>query len=152
MKKDGRLSGILHIILHLAEAKEPVTSERLARTMNTNPVVVRRVMASLRGRGFVASTKGHGGGWRLSCDLEATSLRDIYDALGAPDCIALTHRNEAPSCLVEQTVNAALGDAFAEAEALLLRHFEHTTLAELSADFHTRFTALQNRKKETSLD
>jgi DNA-binding IscR family transcriptional regulator len=146
MKKDGRLSGVLHIILHLAEAEGPMTSGRLAQAMKTNPVVVRRVMASLRERDFVASEKGHGGGWRLSCDLKTTSLRDVYDALGAPDCIALAHRDETPTCLVEQVVNAALSDAFEAAERLLLKRFEDISLANLSADFHTRFTTDKRRK------
>lgn len=117
-----------------------MTSDRLAASMKTNPVVVRRLMAGLRERGFANSEKGHGGGWRLTCDLETTSLKDIYDAIGSPGCIALTHRDEATSCLLEQAVNAALSDAFEEAEALLLKRFEDVTLASLSADFHVRFS------------
>lgn len=48
------------------------------------------------------------------------------------------NRTEAPGCLVEQAVNAALGETFDEAEALLLRRFGEISLAALSADFHTR--------------
>ena len=146
MKRDSRLSGALHVILHLAESAEPQTSETLARAMMTNPVVVRRMLSGLRERGYVRSEKGHGGGWSLACDLSAVSLRDIHEALGSPDCIALGHRNEATSCLVEQAVNAALKDAFAEAEALLLARFAEVTLADLSADFHTRFLRVKALK------
>lgn len=152
MNKDSRLSGVLHVILHLAEADGPMTSESLAGTMKTNPVVVRRVMAGLRERGFVTSEKGHGGGWRLNCDLEATSLRDIYEALGSPDCIALTHRSEATSCLVEEAVNAALKNVFEEAEALVFERFEEVTLASLSNDFHTRFIRLKQNEGSTLHD
>lgn len=55
------MSGVLHVLLHMAEADGPITSERLAMMMGTNPVVVRRTMAGLRDLGLVASGKGHGG-------------------------------------------------------------------------------------------
>lgn len=141
MKRDSRLSGILHVLLHMAECGEPSTSEELARAMGTNPVVVRRVLAGLRKRGLVRSEKGHGGGWTLSCDLSKVTLRDIHAALGHPALLAMGHRTEAPGCLVEQAVNAALGQAFQEAEALLLSRLGDVTLAALSADFHRRLQA-----------
>jgi DNA-binding IscR family transcriptional regulator len=140
MKRDSRLSGVLHVLLHMAEQPGPQTSETLARAMNTNPVVVRRTMAGLRDQGFVRSEKGHGGGWTIAVDLEAITLRDIYDALGRPEILAMGNRTEAPGCLVEQAVNAALGQTFDEAEALLLRRFGEVTLAQLSTDFHARLS------------
>ena len=139
MKRDSRLSGVLHVLLHMAEHDGPVTSEILARAMSTNPVVIRRVMAGLREQGYVRSEKGHGGGWTLACDLSAVTLRDVYKALGSPALLAMGNRTEAPGCLVEQAVNAALGDVFDDVEALLLARFGEVTLAMLSADFHQRF-------------
>lgn len=138
MKRDSRLSGVLHVLLHMAEQPGPRTSEALARAMDTNPVVIRRIMAGLRNRGYVRSEKGHGGGWTIACDLGAVTLRDIYDALGRPGLLAMGNRTQAPGCLVEQAVNAALGATFDEAEALLLRRFGEISLAALSADFHAR--------------
>ncbi len=141
MRRDSRLSGVLHVLLHMAEQRRPVTSELLARAMATNPVVIRRVMAGLRDQGYVRSEKGHGGGWELACDLSQVTLRDIYTALGSPSLLAMGNRTEAPGCLVEQAVNAALDRAFGEAEALLLARFGEVTLARLSADFHDRLIA-----------
>lgn len=138
MRRDSRLSGVLHVLLHMAEQPGPITSEALARAMDTNPVVIRRIMAGLRDRGYVRSEKGHGGGWTIASDLGAVTLRDIYDALGQPELLAMGNRTEAPGCLIEQAVNAALGETFDEAESLLLRRFGEISLAALSADFHTR--------------
>ncbi|WP_346838421.1 Rrf2 family transcriptional regulator [Microbulbifer sp. SAOS-129_SWC] len=138
MKRDSRLSGVLHVLLHMAETDGPVTSEALAAMMQTNPVVIRRILGGLREQGLVQSEKGHGGGWRLARDLETVTLYDIHIALGSPGVLALGHRTEAPGCLVEQAVNTAMGDAFAEAEALLLNRFREITLADLSRDFHQR--------------
>lgn len=132
------MSGVLHVLLHMAEAEGPVTSEHLAAAMRTNPVALRRIMAGLRDRGFVRSEKGHGGGWTIACDLATVTLRDVYEALGAPEPFAMGNRTETPDCLVEQAVNAALDGAFRDAEALLLERFGRVSLAVLSADFHAR--------------
>ena len=141
MKRDGRLSGVLHVMLHLAEVDGPVTSETMAKAMQTNPVVVRRIMAGLRDAGFVRSEKGHGGGWSIARDLASITLLDIHSALGAPELFAIGNRTEAPECLVEQAVNSALDSAVQEAEALLLGRLKTVTLADLSADFHARMLA-----------
>lgn len=138
MRRDSRLSGVLHVLLHMAEHKGPVTSEVLAKAMDTNPVVVRRIMAGLRDDGFVRSEKGHGGGWVLARDLTKITLRHVYDSLGCPSFFAMGNRTEAPGCLVEQAVNAALDRAFDDAEALLLSRLGEVSLATLSADFHAR--------------
>ena len=95
-------------------------------------------MAGLRDQGFVQSEKGHGGGWRIACDLSKVTLRDIYAAIGEPPLIALGNRTESPGCPVEQAVNAALAHAFRDAEKLLLARLGEVTLAALSADFHRR--------------
>ncbi|MFI4874463.1 MAG: Rrf2 family transcriptional regulator [Blastopirellula sp. JB062] len=141
MKRDSKLSGVLHILLHMAELDEPVTSDDLSKIMDTNPVVVRRLMAGLREQSYVRSVKGHGGGWTLACSLNAVTLLDIYKAVGSPALLAIGNRTEAPGCLVEQSVNAALGKAFDEAEQQLLQRFGEVTLAALSADCHQRLRA-----------
>lgn len=146
MRYDSRLSGVLHALLHMAERDlagtgRPATSEMLAKAMCTNPVVIRRIMAGLRDKGFVRSEKGHGGGWTLACDLSKVTLRDIYDALGCPSLLAIGNRSEQPQCLIEQAVNASLDQAFSDAEALLLSRLQGVTLAALSADFHARLAA-----------
>lgn len=152
MKRDSRLSGVLHCLLHMAELGTPATSEWLAQAMQTHPVVIRRLMAGLRDAALVASAKGHGGGWVLSCALEDITLRDIHEAVGAPELLAVGHREESPGCLVEQAVNAALGQAYRDAEALLLDRFGSITLAALSRDFHRRFARSGRHLHEVSHD
>jgi len=138
MKRNSRLSGVLHVLLHMAERNEPVTSVSLARAMDTNPVVIRRILAGLRDQGYVRSEKGHGGGWTVACDLSRVTLRDVYAALGCPPLLAMSKRTEAPGCLVEQAVNAALDQAFRDAEALLLTRLGEVTLAALSNELRGR--------------
>ncbi len=122
---------MLHLLLHMAESKVPLTSETLAKAMQTNAVVVRRIMAGLREQGLVTSEKGHGGGWRLSCDLKVVTLHDIYRAIGSPTLLAIGNRAEASDCLIESAVAIAAQEAFVEAENAVIEKFRNTTLAEL---------------------
>jgi len=141
MRRNSQLSGVLHVLLHMAERDGPTPSEDLAKAMATNPVVIRRVLSGLREAGLVRSEKGHGGGWGLARPLEAITLRQVHEALGAPEMLAIGNRTESPDCLVEQAVNAALGAVFAEAEAVLLAGLGAVTLATLGADFRARLSA-----------
>jgi len=138
MRHDSRLSGVLHILLHMAQQDGPLTSEVLARAMDTNPVVIRRLMGGLRDAGYVRSEKGHGGGWAMARPLDEITLRDVYAALGSPSLFAIGNRSENPNCLVEQAVNAALDDTLRAAEAQLLARFGEISLAALFADVRRR--------------
>lgn len=138
MKRDSRLSSVLHALLHMAEHEGPMTSETLGQCLGANPVVVRRTMGLLREAGLVSAERGHSGGWRISADLKTVNLRQLHAALGEPAIFAIGNRNETPECLVEQAVNAALDTAFLEAEALLLDRFADVTLADLATDFARR--------------
>lgn len=106
-------------------------------------MVVRRDLAGLRDLGYVDSVKGHGGGWSVTCDLNAVALKDVYDAVGTPSIFAMANRVDHPECLVEQAVNSALEEAFQEAEALLIARLGEITLADLSADFNRRLVRHQ---------
>src|SRR5690554_1727347 len=128
MKRNSKLSTTLHALLHMAHHGDPMTSADLARVMDTNPVVVRRTMAGLREAELVISERGHGGGWTLGGTWAAATLADVHRALGDDRLIAPTLGLESPQCLVEQAVNAALGDVFDAAEAMLLERLGTVTL------------------------
>ena len=136
MKRDSRLSVALHVLLHMAQRDTPMTSEEMAACAGTNPVVIRRTFAGLRKAGIVASTKGHGGGWRLGRALSSISLAQVQEALDET-IIALGKAEEMPGCLVEQAVNAALDDAVAEARALLVRRLAAISLASVFGSIDT---------------
>ena len=141
MRQDNRLSEAVHVLLHLVQHDGPVTSAELARGMDTNPVVIRRLMAGLRENGYVRSVKGHGGGWTLSCRPAAVTLHDIYSALGCPSILAIGNRNDGFGCLVAEAVNAALNQSFREAESLLLTRLGEVTLETLGAEVRSRVAA-----------
>ena len=146
MRQDNRLSSVLHVLLHMAHSDRPLTSAELGRFLDTNPVRVRQILGCLRELGYVDTLKGHGGGWSIACDLAQVTLRQVYDAVGAPTVFAMGNRVDAPSCLVEQAVNAALDDAMQAAEAMLIARLDDVTLADLSSDFNARLARRRRRE------
>ena len=147
MKRDSKLSDVLHVLLHIGAKDGPTTSEEMAKVMRYHPVVVRRIFARLREAGLVQSDKGHGGGWSIARPLAEISLRDLYEALGQPPLIAMDNRSSSPTCLVEQTVNCAMDQSFEKAEALLLSRFSEISLASLQTAFEKRLSEPNNARE-----
>jgi DNA-binding IscR family transcriptional regulator len=145
MRHDTRLSRLLHILIHMERHEGAATSEAIAAMLSTNAVVVRRTMAGLREQGYVRSEKGHGGGWVLARPLQDITLLDIHRALGAPELFSIGLAGDNPNCVVEQAVNASLGEAMRDAEAILLARFGTITLAELAEDSLNRWVQVSNR-------
>lgn len=139
MRRDSRLSRMLHVLLHMARHDGPMTSEAIATMLRTNPVVVRRTMAGLRDAGYVSSERGHGGGWALACDLDSVSLLDVHHAVGGPQIFAIGNEAGPTHCLVEKLVNEAVADALQEAEAMLIARFGSISLGELARGFDARY-------------
>lgn len=122
---DVRFSSALKAMLLLGHAEEegsPVlTSTQLARSLNTNPSLVRTLMVPLVKDALVASIKGRGGGVRLGRPADQITLREIYRSsigdkpLWAPrpegprECLVTNHSAEYFARLTEQTETAVLG-------------------------------------------
>ena len=139
MAHSSRLSVALHVLSHLVDAPEPLTSEYLAGCVGTNPVVVRRTLRGLRESGLVSSAGGAGGGWALARDPASISLRDVYDGLGERLLRGIDVTgpgvSNAPggTCRIQQTVSGTLDDFLDDAEALLAERLARLTLASLTA-------------------
>lgn len=132
MRKDSRLSRMLHILIHMDNMAEAATSDHIATMLNTNPVVVRRTMACLREQGYVTSVKGHGGGWSLNVALEDITLLDIHNALGESSVFTIGLSDEYAECIIEKAVNREIGQALEESENFLLKRFGEVNLAQLA--------------------
>ncbi|MCD0505005.1 Rrf2 family transcriptional regulator [Bordetella petrii] len=135
MRTDSRLSRMLHVLLHMARAEQPMTSEQIGQMLGTNPAVVRRTMAGLRKAGYVQSDKGHHGGWRLARGLDQITLLDVHRAVGGPRIFAIGADRDNPDCAVERVVNEAIADALHQAEALLVQRLGSVSLGDLAGQF-----------------
>ena len=77
-----RYSTSLHILTAVAAAKgEPVTSTELARQLDTNPVVIRRIVGMLGKAGIVEASRGSGGGIRLAVSPDQVTLGQVADVI-----------------------------------------------------------------------
>lgn len=148
MRRDNRLSRTLHVLIHMADREEPLTSETIAKMLGTQGPIVRRMMSGLREHGIVSSTKGHGGGWTLMRPLADVTMLDIYEALGEPSLFALGPASDNPTCLVEKAVDARLGRAFERAAKQLRSELRATTLADIADDFRDRMERLSEARAD----
>lgn len=138
MRRDSRLSVTLHVLLHMAERRGPVTSEFLGGRLRVHPVVIRRTLGGLRDAGLVAAVKGHGGGWSVARRLRDISLLEVYRALDEPLLIRQHRKPVRPPCPVERKVERMLDHTYRRAEQLILSRFRKTRLSEFRSGFLAR--------------
>ncbi|MEL6330099.1 MAG: Rrf2 family transcriptional regulator [Planctomycetota bacterium] len=128
----------LHILGFLASRRgEPLTSEEMARTYGTSPVIVRRVLGKLRRAGLVESRRGSGGGSVLARSPGAINLRQAYEAVSPEPRVLPRHPsrcNEVVPVVVSQFIN----DTCAEAERALLRSLEDVTVERMDRTVRSR--------------
>ena len=132
MSANSRLAVAAHILAVLASREgQLVSSAEIASSVNTNPVVVRRILAELSRAGITESGKGKAGGSRLTraaCDV---SLWDLAVALGEERLFAV-HRNPAnPRCRLSCGMKEALAEAFAGAEEAARERLRRTTVKDI---------------------
>lgn len=131
----SRFAVATHILTLLAlKGREPVTSEMLAASVNTNPVVIRRTMAGLREAGLVISQPGTGGGWRLVGAPGSITLREVFRAVETPGVLALPQKSPNASCPVGRTICDTLGGLFHDAEAAMIERLARVTIADVLRD------------------
>jgi DNA-binding IscR family transcriptional regulator len=135
MPRDLRLSRMLHVLIHMDRHVALATSEQISKMISTNPVVVRRMMGGLRDSGIVTSEKGHGGGWKLARSLSDVTLRDVYEAVGAPPLFNIGPNADPSGCLVEKAVDTRLDASLREVEAQLLARFAEIRVEDVAKDF-----------------
>jgi len=125
MKISSRFSVAIHIISILKLYGDPMpTSEYIAGSVNTNPVVIRRILGMLKQAGIVDMKRGTGGSYLLKEAYDITLL-DVYKAVGSVEEGELfqIHDNPNPECPVganiQEVVNVSLISAQEAMEAVL---------------------------------
>ena len=138
MNSNQQFSVSCHILAVLAVYPEAaVTSETIALSVNTNPVVIRRVMSHLRQHGLVESRPGANGGWRLRRPASGLSLREVYQAVNHEALLA-THQHPNPDCLIGGHIQGTLIRVFDEAQAALEQALDKFTVADVLAETLSR--------------
>ncbi|WP_344582685.1 Rrf2 family transcriptional regulator [Streptomyces lunalinharesii] len=117
--------------LYQRRGHEVATSEQIATSVNTNPVVVRRLLAQLRKAGLVDSRRGAGAGWALSRDLPTITLLDVYEAVEPGPIFALHPATPDPERVVGHGIAPVLGVAYDGVETALRAELARTTLEDV---------------------
>ncbi|MGW7832257.1 Rrf2 family transcriptional regulator [Staphylococcus xylosus] len=81
MKISSRFTVAVHILaLIRIEKAYTLTSSQIAESVNTNPVVIRRLMGKLKEADFIEVSRGNSGA-RLLKSLDEITLFDVYKAV-----------------------------------------------------------------------
>mgnify|MGYP000064831284 CR=1 FL=1 len=132
MGASARFTVALHVLTLLAaRRREALTSEFIAGSVNTNPVVIRRVLGLLREAGLAASQPGAHGGWKLRRDPARITLLDVRRAVEEPPPFAMHARAPNPACPVGRNIQKALGRIYGEAEKAMELQLARTTIESL---------------------
>ncbi len=127
-----RFSVGVHILSLLVVCKDySCSSEFIAGSVNTNPVVIRRLLGMLKRAGLVRTSAGVAGA-TLAKNPEKITLLDIYHAVGAADSTLFSvHENTNLKCPVGANIQFALDDTVKNAQAVLEQELSAQTLVDI---------------------
>ncbi|WEK53533.1 MAG: Rrf2 family transcriptional regulator [Candidatus Cohnella colombiensis] len=138
MKISSRFSIAVHILSLLELSKDEgalCTSEWIAGSVNTNPVIIRRLLGQLKKAGLVNVRPGTGGAFLLR-DLSDVSLLDVYHAVDVVKEDELFHIHEEPNpqCPVGSNIEAVLQLVLSRAQMAMEQILADITMKQLAND------------------
>ncbi|MGX7706617.1 Rrf2 family transcriptional regulator [Methylobacterium sp. Gmos1] len=110
---------------------EDANAEMLAKSLDTNPVVVRRILKALERGGLVRLRPGRNGGVELARAPDDISLDDIHRAVEPDAALFALRARGNPRCPVQATVTRALPPLFQAADDAVAGVLRRTSLAAL---------------------
>jgi Rrf2 family protein len=126
-----KFSFAVHILAVLAYAGRIVDSATIAASVNTNPVVVRRLLLMLRKAGLVRTSSGKHGGALLARKPNQISLLDVYDAVQPRPIIAINKRRAFRGCPVSCNMKGIMAEIAEKSDRALRNHLGKTTLEQV---------------------
>jgi Rrf2 family protein len=135
MSANSRLTIAVHALAWLALARrrgrELLTSDQVAASINTNPVIVRRSLGELRRAGLVEVRHGAGAGWRLARPPEQITLLSVYEAVESTPLFGMHRTEPNQECPVGRGIRPALSQVYDGVELAVRRELAATTIAEV---------------------
>lgn len=108
-----------------------IRSQTIAASVNTNPVVVRRLLLALRRAGLIETLAGKYGGARLRKEPRGISLCEIYDAIEARPVISVNERGALRRCDVSCNMKRIMSSVAQSTEEAVRKHLREINLAQL---------------------
>jgi len=131
-----RFSMAVHTLSLITVNPGDCTGDFIAASVNTNPVIIRRIMGMLKKAGLVDVRPGVGGASLLKSPEEITLL-DVYRAVDVIEENELFRIHEQPNykCPVGRNIERVLQSELKEAQAAMEHRLAQTTLSQLTAQF-----------------
>ncbi|MBW4083058.1 Rrf2 family transcriptional regulator [Paenibacillus sp. S150] len=133
MNISTRFAVAIHILTLIDSNKEgKSTSEWIAGSVNTNPVVIRRLTGMLHKAGLVEVRPGVAGA-RLTRSGAEITLLQIYKAVNAVEADSLfsVHEHPNPRCPVGRNIAGAIVPVFSLAQQAMENVLEGVTLDQI---------------------
>ncbi|USB32961.1 Rrf2 family transcriptional regulator [Paenibacillus sp. YPG26] len=143
MAISSRVSVAVHILSLLNLEKEGrMTSEFIAGSVNTDPVVISRIISMLS-RAKLVATSPDVAGARLARPLEDITLLDVYRAVQVDisDELFSIHGNPNPECTVGRNIQSTLETSFTRAQNAMEKELSSITMEYIVNDLIRRETA-----------
>lgn len=136
MKISSRFSVAIHIISLLEFYGKPtLTSEHIAGSVNTNPVVIRRILGMLKKYGLVDMNRGSGGAYLVK-KVEHITMLDVYKAVCETEEEQLfrIHENSNPDCPIGANIQDVVNISLINAQKAMEDVLEKITLADITKE------------------
>ncbi|MCI1575986.1 MAG: Rrf2 family transcriptional regulator [Weizmannia coagulans] len=136
MSISSRFAVGIHILALIEMNKDGVSSsEFLAESVNTNPVVIRKIMGMLKKSGLIEVHPGKAGA-KLAKALSDITLLDVYKAVNVVQDKALfsIHRNPNPKCPVGRNIQDTIEPIFEASQIAMEKVLEQVTLEDVVKD------------------
>lgn len=133
MKKiSSRFSIAVHILSLVSLSSLPCTSDFIAASVNTNPVIIRRIIGQLKQAGLVQVKAGTGGTY-LRKELDQITLLDVYKAVEVVEKGDLFnfHEHPNPVCPVGANIESVLRSSMLKAQSAMEQELAQVTLRQL---------------------
>lgn len=135
-----KCSVAVHCLIFIHEAKgiAKVTSNLLAESTGSNPVIIRNILSALKKAGLITVPRGTGGA-ELCADPSQITLYQIYSALepeGVTSIIGI-HPCDGRPCPVAQNIRKVLERPYHKIEDAVKHAMEEITLQSMIDDFHS---------------
>ena len=109
-----------------------MTSEILAKSIRTNPTVVRRLVSKMVEAGLLESFKGKAGGVRLSKTAKEISLKDVYKAVSGKQLIPLRDKDPLKSCAVSCSMSDLMDGIAQGLECQSMKYLDSISINDLT--------------------
>ena len=133
MSISSRFSVGIHILTLMEINKDGVnSSEFIARSVNTNPAVIRKIIGMLKKAGLVKVQPGIAGA-ELAKNLSDITLLDVYKAVNVVKDNELfsIHENANPDCAVGRNIQDAIEPLFFSAQHAMEKVLENVTIEDV---------------------